>query len=680
MKRKMCLALFYLFCTGLFAQAALFINEVNSTGKWIEIFNDEAEAIDVSGFKVTRYNNDFTNNTATIPVGTTIPANGFLTLYQGSAGSPVDGAIDCLPFGISTEKFWHAVLTDNKGVILDETFDIGFPQTVTVSGGKSWARKDDGGRVIVALEPTPGKSNVSVIEPSELKIFINEVNSTGKWIEIYNDEENQVDLGGFTVARYNNDNAIAQAPIPAGVTIEAKSFLVLYQGEVAPSPVEGAINCLTFGISADKFWYVVLKDKQSRIVDNTFDIGNPQDITVNSGYSWARETDGSATIIASEPTPGKSNTSEQEISNLKIYINEVNYLGKWIEIYNDEDKAVDVGGFSVTRNNNDGAMGIAIIPTETKIASKGYIVIYQGGAVSSPVDGAIDCMPFGISADKFLNVFMRDKQNRIVDNTFNIGYPQEVTVIGGKSWARETDASHRIAALEPTPGKSNTSVPEKSTLNVFVNEVNANGKWIEIYNDEDKRIDLSGFFVIRNNNDGASGVAIIPNGTFIEPKAFVVIYQGSTASSPVAGAIDCLPYGISAEKFISLLLKDAVGRIVDTFDPQEVTVSDLQSWAREFDGAKRIVALDPTPGACNNPTSNPPICREDGRVFVYAGSLIVPSNASHIQIFNMSGRLVLSRPAAGSPIDLTPFPKGIYVVRVTVSGQSYAQKINLGDF
>ena len=456
MKKKLFFTLFNLFFTIVLVHAGLFINEVNSSGKWIEIYNDADTAVDMSGYTVTRYNNDYAENTATIPEGVTLSAKGFLVLHQDGVGSPVAGAIDCLPFGISTDKFWSAELKDKAGNSVDDTFNVGFPQMVVVTEGKSWAREADGAVDIAALEPTPGRSNTSPpLEESEYAIYVNEVNSTGKWIEIYNDETEAIDLGGYTIARYNNDNAIAQAPIPAGTTIAAKGFLVLYQGSAAPSPVAGAVDCLTFGISTDKFWYVVLKDDEGRIVDNTFNIGNPQTVTVSGGRSWARETDGCATILSLEPTAGKSNATEPEISPLKVFINEVNSTGKWIEIYNDEDVAVDLSGFTVSRNNNDGAIGTAIIPDGVIIPAKCFVVIYQGGVAHAPVDGAIDCLPYGISTEKFMNIVLKDAQGRLVDTTFDIGNPQTITVVDGESWARETDGAATIVAIAPNPGLKN---------------------------------------------------------------------------------------------------------------------------------------------------------------------------------------------------------------------------------
>ena len=667
--------------------ANLYINEVNSTGKWIEIYNSGESSVNVGGYFVSRNNNDGGTNAAVIPYGTTIAAKGFLVLYQGEgAPSPVENAIDCLPFGISSDKFMNSMLKNSAGIVLD-VFDIGDPQTVTVNSGKSWARETDGASKIVALDPTPGKSNTFQMPPSELKIYINEVNSTGKWIEFYNEEDVMVNLAGFLLIRTNNDGTNSTF-LPPGTMIKPKGYLVIYQGTAsggtALSPVEGAIDCLPFGISSDRFLSATLKDKKGLFTDNTFDIGYPQTVTVNGGKSWAREYDGAEKIVALDPTPGQSNSLEMPPSEFKIYINEVNSTGKWIEFYNDENVSVNMGGYTIIRNNYDGT-SIATIPAGATISPKGFLVIYQGiasgGTSPSPVEGAIDCLSYGISSDRFMSAVLKDKKGLIADDSFDIGYPQTVEVIGGKSWARETDGAAKIVALDPTPGKTNSSKLPYSELQIFVNEVNSTGKWIEFYNAEEKAIAMGGFTVTRHNYDGTS-VASIPAGAIIAPKGYLVVYQGSAASSPVEGAIDCLTFGISSDRFLSAILKDEKGLIVDdSFDigyPQTVIVGDGKSWAREIDGSDKIVASDPTPGYPNYVIVNLIEANiENVLASINAGILKLPEKTSSVQVYSVSGNLILNRNLTDTSIDLTYLPKGFYVVKLIVSGKIYCQKIVL---
>ena len=688
--------LLFTFCLALFAcvsvNAKLFVNEVNPIGKWIEIYNDGNSQVNVGGYFVSRNNNDGATSAAVIPFGTIIAANGYLVLYQrGEAPAPTPDAIDCLPYGISADKLMNVILKDNTGVVIDN-FNIGDPQTVTVSGGRSWARETDGSAKIVESDPTPGKSNTTIMPPSEFKVFVNEVNSTGKWIEFYNDENVTVDLSGFNVIRTNNDGT-NNFYLPAKTTIAAKGFLVIFQGPksggTSPSPVNGALDCMPFGISTDRFLSVVLVDTKGLYTDKTFNIGDPQTVTVTGGKSWARETDGAKNIVALDPTPGNPNSNELTPSEYKIFVNEVNSTGKWIEFFNGSDKEVNMGEFTITRSNYDGT-SVASIPSSAKIAPKGFLVIYEGtasgGTSPSPVEGAIDCMTFGISTDRFMNVVLRDNKGLIADNTFDIGYPQTVTVSSGKSWARETDGAKKILALEPTPGKSNSTQLPHSDLKIFINEVNSTGKWIEIYNSEDKVVNVGGFTVIRNNNDGGMSVAPIPAGKTIAPKGFLVLYQGTasggTSPSPVDGAIDCLTYGISSDRFMSAVLKDNNGLLVDeSFDidnPQKVQVTGSESWARKTDGSSEIVAQKATPGLPNNTYTNlNPVEIERENIFasIHGGVLWLPEKTTSVKMYGISGNLVLDKEITDTSIDLSGLQKGFYVVRMVVSGKVYGRKV-----
>lgn len=70
-------------------QPSIVISEVesdapNKGNDWVEITNTGAEAVDISGL-VLKDNKD--KDPYTIPDGTTIPANGFLVIYQDDSGA-----------------------------------------------------------------------------------------------------------------------------------------------------------------------------------------------------------------------------------------------------------------------------------------------------------------------------------------------------------------------------------------------------------------------------------------------------------------------------------------------------------------------------------------------------------------------------------------------------------------
>jgi hypothetical protein len=88
--------------------------------------------------------------------------------------------------------------------------------------------------------------------------------------------------------------------------------------------------------------------------------------------------------------------------------------------------------------------------------------------------------------------------------------------------------------------------------------------------------------------------------------------------------------------------------------------------------------MEPTPGVMNDFYSGTEMVKgEDVVAFVYARTLYMSENVSHVQLYSASGCLVISRDTVGSAIDMSILPKGVYFIRLTVSGQRYTKKIIL---
>ena len=145
----------------------------------------------------------------------------------------------------------------------------------------------------------------------------------------------------------------------------------------------------------------------------------------------------------------------------------------------------------------------------------------------------------------------------------------------------------------------------------------------------------------------------------------------------------CLTHGISATSFMSAALFDSDGAIVDdSFDignPQTVTVADGKSWARKYDGSTSIIAASPTPGATSITTTTSINAEITNTLAsVSNGILYLPEGTSGVQLFNISGNLILSQSAiTDASLDLNYIPKRLYVVKLTISGKTVIQKLAL---
>lgn len=227
------------------------------------------------------------------------------------------------------------------------------------------------------------------------------------WIELYNTTSTDVDLSGCGLT----DDAAKpyKYTFPQGTIIKANDFLLVYETAI---PVEGYL-CIDFGLSSSGE-YLQLINAEGGVLDSiTFG-------TQTKNYSFARnwDTRGSWTTNGSDfyacdiPSPGYENTyqgnqnffmqSNPDLGVHDIKINEIlvegyyyklaynsktksdrptDYtLGNWIELRNDGDYAVQLGGYSLTDNNGNPTKWV--FPEGTSIAAKGYLILLLEGGNS----------------------------------------------------------------------------------------------------------------------------------------------------------------------------------------------------------------------------------------------------------------------------------------------------------
>ena len=254
-----------------------------------------------------------------------------------------------------------------------------------------------------------------------------------------------------------------------------------------------------------------------------------------------------------------------------LFINEVYSSNPdWIELYNSSSDNINISGFIL--QDDKGAAEEYIIPEGTVITSKSYLVL--------------DAFKFGLSSSNGDQLALLDKDRKQIDK---ITIP---ATNDGQSYGRVTDGSADWKIFnKPTKGINNATVieddpEEKSDLEVFINEVySSNPDWIELYNASDKEVDISGF--IMQDDKGANEEFIIPEGTKISAKSYLVFNEGTDFS-----------FGLSSTNGDKVVLLDLQLSIVD-----EVTLpkmEDGKSYGRVTDGADVWKIFDkPTKGMDN---------------------------------------------------------------------------------
>ncbi len=170
----------------------------------------------------------------------------------------------------------------------------------------------------------------------------------------------------------------------------------------------------------------------------------------------------------------------------------------WIELYNDNDHALNLAGLYIS--DSAGHLTQFQIPFGeaqiTSIPAKGHMIFW---ADSDEKQGPLH-LPFKLKKDGE-SIFISQRTGEEVIIMDSISYGKQHSDISYGRNPRETD---QWIYLNPTPGKENL---EKSFENIFINEFMASNHsvlqdedgnwddWIEIYNANDYPVDLAGMFI-----------------------------------------------------------------------------------------------------------------------------------------------------------------------------------------
>lgn len=558
----------------------LCINEVYSSNPdWIELYNSSDVEIDLSGFVLQ--DDKGAAEEYKIPAGTKIAAESYLVLNENEDFS----------FGISSSKGDELILLDNNQAEVDR---ISVP---VLEDGNSYGRASDGGKEWKIFDrSTKGRSNsadgdaTEDPQKSQLKLFVNEVLTAPAgedmdFIELYNAEDRDIDISGFILQ--DDKGEAEQFVIPSGTVILSKSFLVYEQ----ISPGEG--NSFTFGLGSkgDK---VVFLEADGKLIDEVVTPSFGSD----KGSSYARIGDGGAQWqVASQPTKGISNAAEAATPlQGNLVINEIYTFSDqssiddldYIELYNKSNQTLDLSGLRMWESG--GREEAWTFPQGKTIAPFGLLVIecdkegYHNDAANFPAWG------LSKGPDEYIVIATADM--RVIDSVAcpslkqNESYGRRSN--GSEEWqifARYTrNADNKGAARQPVT----------NSIGLFINEVFTNNQdaetqawddtkdFVELYNDSDKAMDLSGFSM---NDDALNPDKkyTFPAGTSIPAKGFLTfeVFK-KNPDGPVFGL------GKSGD-WVFLYNKEGV--LISEMETPAFEDDEIYSVGRKNDGADEIVVF-----------------------------------------------------------------------------------------
>jgi hypothetical protein len=188
-------------------------------------------------------------------------------------------------------------------------------------------------------------------------LVVNEVSPNGDWIELYNQTDTEIDIGGWFISDEEDD--LTRSVIPAGVSVPPRGYTILNRGEH-----------FSFGLNRGGETVSIASARDGQLAgyrhSAPYERGEPR---VNFGR-YVRADGGVDFVRMSEWTPGEPNAAPRVGP---IVINEIMYHPlegelEYIELFNSSESDVLLDGWRLT------GVGYAFEPG-TVIPTGGYLVV-----------------------------------------------------------------------------------------------------------------------------------------------------------------------------------------------------------------------------------------------------------------------------------------------------------------
>ena len=298
----------------------------------------------------------------------------------------------------------------------------------------------------------------------------------------------------------------------------------------------------------------------------------------------------------------------------KLKLNEVSGVGsddeKFYELINTGTVDINLEGCEIYYNAN-GSTGGSFPPTNDRLTWVGSSTqVVKAGELFTLLgrnnDGSFS---LGLTPERILIITLKDPDGNIIDQCIRAEDTGiYATPDRNLSFSRIPDGTGPFYFSIPTPNAKNGGallLPTKQTdidySPLVINEVDGNGKFVEIYNKGTESVSLENLTLVKNETQiwwtGITDKTIAAGGYY------VIAQSGSTGVFDEATGAS----GISAKQTVMFELKDPNGWVIDSFSrgvaPWQTTISDVtpDSFSRCPDGGDFKLAT-PSPRAANPAT------------------------------------------------------------------------------
>ena len=417
------------------------------------------------------------------------------------------------------------------------------------------------------------------------------------WVELRNISDETVSLSGWRLGDTVDQRgafALGDAMLPPG------AGLIIYCAK-APEGFEGSELFSGFKLSANGE-VLALSDGQRRLrqvldvpamaAAQVYQRGDDGEYRV---VSFATMAEAGAVELRPPFDPDGVFISELMASNHTQLQDEDGDWPDWIELFNGSADPMDLSGYAMS--DDDANQRKWVFPSVT-VQPGEYLVVFASG--KDRRDGELHTN-FKLSTVSEA-VRLYDPDGRVVSWVEYDGLPKEMSL----SRLPDGALTNEIA---PTPGYVNSEagvraarmLASENVGDLRINEIMASGSgidWIELYNDADHSLDLTGIGLSDNTNHPRRWQ--FPEGALIPAKGYVtVLLSGRAGASGIQNGRYCADLALTAGE--TAVLAEPDGTLLD-----KVTLFEQYrnvSYGRAEGQARYRYFAEPTPGEANTTTS-----------------------------------------------------------------------------
>ncbi len=438
------------------------------------------------------------------------------------------------------------------------------------------------------------------------------------WFEIENQSDRTLNLEGLTAS---NRPDRARFVFPA-INLEPGERLVIFCDNTNQNEVGKPLHA-KFKISSIAS-AIYLFDTSGFVLDKVEDVP-----TLNANETYALQEDGSwqkSEIF----TPGFPNTQagyeeymdQYHIEAGVLVINELcpaprsglrdedDELSDWIELKNNGDTPIDLGGV-FTLSDNEQRPAKWVFPEGAVIPARGYYLVFASGK-NRDNPGGYPHTNFGLAAEGE-TITLSTRQGQLIDRVQYENVPMDF------SYGRDEVTGVWQVFTIPTPGAPNNAAGFSMAENylrainpygVHISEamssndttVQAAGQpfsdWVEIYNPTSQVVDISLWGL--SDNVGWPRKWQFPAGTSIWPGEYKVIMMDKSREPGTNASVLHANHALKRAGGEVVTLSDSTGRVLDRMVLPEIPTDISYGRTRGQEGLFFFYDA-PTPGGANGP-------------------------------------------------------------------------------